>query len=360
MQDKGIYYSKLIKTFTIIACIVAIILILGLSLLLVNIEQRDSHMLKSSLDAQINQVNRSIIYISETTNRFSTDSTILKWAESVLGTPEYYFYALKIYQMLGDETVFQDYLDIHIGITTPNPSVFIISSPNGTEEKDSIIKNSIEKAPIAIPIFGDDNHLSGLKLITARNVNNTSLIVMGEFKLPIELIDNKYFSIAVLDNATGNIYSSNDDFLSSISRTNINNKEFKRGKYACYQYTYQDYGFSLIYGIRRNIQYLSIAILILLFIVLILAFIFILSRITRNLYKPVGDVMKELSDGNTDGQDEFAIIKDNCRKIEYLYSELEQAMNEQDNIKDCPDCYIPPLFHIGSSCMWYGCELSIS
>lgn len=334
MQDKGIYYSKLIRIFTTIACIVAIILILGLSLMLVNIEQRESHMLKSSLDVQVNQAEQSIMYITETINRFSADSNILAWAESEPGSPEYYFYALKLYKMLGDETVFQDYLNIRVGITTPNPRSFIISSPDGTEEKDLELQDRIKASPTAMPILDSDGNLASLKLIATRSVNKTDIVMTGEFDLPKEIKENEYFTIAILDNKDGTLFSSDKEFDSAIKKAQITGSSFKAGKYSCYEYSYNDYGFSLIYGIRKNTQYLPILILILLFIVLIVIFIFALSRITRNLYKPVGDVISQIASENMDGNDEFAIIKDNCNKIEHLYSELEKALNEQYSLEE--------------------------
>lgn len=336
MQHKGVYYTKLIKAFTLITLGLTFLMLLLFIMSMINMNQHQDHMINDVLQSEINTIDSALNYITETANRFTYDKEIISWIEAQTGEPEYYFSALKIYQKIRDERAFQNYLDIEIAITGTDENSFVIS-PSGTKTKEEYFKDfptGISTDGI-FPVYSDGK-LDKILLVKPRIVDEENVIFASSFSIPGPFVEDDYIHFAIHDEKRDEYFSSDEKFLSSVSKYfDDNYSSFSSDGYTCDVREYPNYSFTIIYGYKNSFEILPFILISIIFIAILTLFIIIFSKLTKNLYKPVDDVISWINHDDNEGKkDEFAIIMDNCQKIEYLNTALENALDEQYKLSE--------------------------
>lgn len=332
-MKKGAYYLKIVRIFSAIAAVLALVLIIVAVLFISSNIERERNVLSSSLMTQRETVRGTLSYIRDSINRLTANDHVKTWANSEWGDSDYYFSALKIYQATREETTFQDYLEYTISVTGQDPRSFVISS-QGTLQKDALTfspDSSILIDGVLVPGIYRTYRDNSLLLITNRKVEDSTLTFLTTFRLPEELVSGSDFIYAVYDHKRDVILSRSDAFSATAEKLKWaeDGSQVTVDGMTCFADTYTDLGISVIYSfIPPGSHYLAI-LTVTVAALLIMAAVFLMYKAAKILYRPIDQTLQEVTEEREDVRDEFEVIVSRCRDIEHLSRDLEDALRNQ-------------------------------
>lgn len=342
-RGKNIYFKKLSMTLASATIATSVILLLAAVLLIRNLSVSRERVIVSTADAQAFNANLTFEFIKSAVDRLSTNENVQAWLDSSSGTPEYYLNSVKVFKEMSSTGPSADNLDYDISITRADAESFVITT-DGTVSKEMFCQQNgidMEEGPYfgqeILPVYDKNGMISDLMLVTNRFINGHTMVIFSKIPLKSIFSHRDYLEMAVYDRNRGKIISDSSDMVKNIEKDidllAVSSGNVKIGKYNLTVTQYPDIMVTLIYGFPSEHTAVTLLV-ILLFAVAVAALSTATYFMTKNLYSPVKEAVSRLNTGNSPVADEFNLILDNCRKIEQLNIDLEQARKEQKMLSE--------------------------
>ena len=336
-RGKNIYLKKLSITFAAATIAISIILLLSAMLLIRNLSISRDHAVISGADAQSFNASLTFEFIGSAIDRLSTSRQLQDWLESKPGSPDYYQSSLLLFKQMKTSSPSIGNLVYEISITAPDQNSFVIT-PEGTISKELFISQSgIQDSQFAsfmqgiYPVYGNSGAISDFVMVLNRSINGNSFIIFARFPALSVYSSTDYLDMALFDGNRNVILSNSPKLKEMILKTPRiveSSGNLKEGKTNFSITQFPDINITLIYGFDSRYTQASAMIMVLLAIAIV-SLSAASYHMTNTLYKPVKEAVNHLNTDNAPVTDEFNLILDNCRKIEQLNMDLEEARNEQ-------------------------------
>jgi len=334
VREKRIYYRRLVTILGTIAGIMLLMLGLSLFLTIRIVSQKADHLLSDTVSVQRELFNGTMNYVKDTIGRISSDENLIRWLRSENESPDYYYYALRTYETISQESTFQNYLDYSIDIAREDENSFLITK-GGTTSQDLYYSNScINRTEKGTPISGiypsydSNDSIESIKLVVNRRIDDSYVYFITSFMISQEL-DSSY--IVFHDTGQNITFSDNSDL-----RYTLKNFDWKAGKSEVEGYTivvdeYYELGFSAAFIYRTPSSIAAHMILATVLAIMAIVLVILFQTMTRVLYAPIERTLKEM-DAENSIKDEFALIRSQGKKIALLSQELDDAISRQKTL----------------------------
>ena len=336
MKDKRTYYSKISKSFTTIAVVIFIAMTIIETSLSMNIASSRNHAMESQLETGQRTTAMLFSAISDSVLALSIDSSLEDWLLSPIGSPSYYFNAIRVRNILKEKSPVFENTQYQIAITRPEDDAFVITATETMRKKDFLSEYGYDDSKVALVseelriLSDEDGKIISIHEMVERRVGSGELIIYLYIPLLGDIGEMDDIELSVMDAATGRIYGP-DQRLENVGLTL---KDIaggativKKGGYLLIpvKLPFSD---SIVLFSNYDDTLLPMMLVVILGLVGAGALVGLFSsRMTHALYRPVEEAVKNIPKSSGDGpvNDEFAFIVDNCRKISVLHEELEKA-----------------------------------
>ncbi len=327
------YHRKLTVTFAFIAIVVSITVIAAGFLIERNLRASVLHTKESLEEVSSHVAESSIMEASGAIDALSTSSILSDWASSDVGSADYYYGALRIYNELRRLSPVNDMYSYRISITSANPEAFVITQ-DGTDNRLHFF-SGLDSAYLSLEdLNGIYETRSGDRFVSilSRFIGNSTILVITEFPSHLFRIpDEGGIDVSVVDETRSAVVSCTDDAGTSIHGIPLSSIPIgtsEAGGYAFRREFFPYFRLSIIYshysGFVIPVMVFALFIPLIIIIAVIAAY-----ALQKELYKPVKAAYESVKDDVDDGTvNEFDAIISRCREVDSLSRKLSETFEE--------------------------------
>lgn len=343
MREKGrklSYHDQLVIIFVGVALVVSAFAILAGVLGERYVRAAEEHANQSLEEVSSYMLSSRIGEIETLVDYLSTNSTVLDWLESPIGSSDYYYNGLLVYQELVRRTPVLSSDSYNIALARQEEDSFIITS-GGTFGKDDFlayVTPGLDSLPEdgGIALSRDD----GLLVLTTRRFLSGDVLTVyctipvGALSLP----GDASIQVAFVDEYSGHIASPCSDFAQALLQVDppaMPEGHSEVAGYSIRKEYYPYFGFSALFAHRTGVTWPMMLIVLAVPVVISLSLL-VAYKIQKRLYRPVKKAYETLVDEGDEakGANEFDTIIAKCLEADQIRSRLASLTAELQNATD--------------------------
>ena len=355
----GKYRKQLNQTFTIISIVLVSILIISISISFYTNgkNQRNQYLntLQQSTYTKSAGADIAMTVISQALTDVMQSPALESWSTATTSST-YYYYSVQAFNQLRKITAALSSVNYEIAATSLDDGSFVISNA-GTSSKEYFFTHETvldttqidnifthfkqNNVPLVIPFY-NNTKLQGLYYITKKKYAHSDMIYL--VKIPYATLFGKDHeqNFVLFDQDQLLAYSHLDDPTKELGVSSYKAYLNSTSREDYFKFQDKDIFLSHIAGVDWTVAYIyddmrlytlgTFAYIILSFILLILISFFVSKFIIKKLYKPIEEVISDISPNHSDTSpiDEFKILKQTANEIKVLSQQLEKTIAEKD------------------------------
>lgn len=352
-EMQGRYQQQLRRVFSLIALLTSL-LVIGLgSLWYAQLRKNESQGKHLAAMSQMQYINAGFFSIQSALETLRSSAELEHWVESK-DNPSYYFSSIALWEKIKAATSPLGTLDFAFAVTSDHLNGLVIS-PNGTISRDAYFQQETTldpsqqqriasfshkpyQTPLLIPTYDEQGTLNELYWVTSVGSPSADPIIICKIIVStlFPLSQGVGFGIMQQD---GTMIAGMQDKQTvqalHLLATQPSATLFRSGIYGqSEQIPGTPWRLLLVFSSPLAGIGWPLWILLAVFVASLLSFLLSFQKTAKKLYQPIEQVIQEQGTSSHDGiVDEFAMIRNNGKRISQLSQELEEAATIQASLR---------------------------